>query len=300
MDFILQPVPTSVFNYAIASAGKVVLSKGTLSGTTGVAATVASIMSNDPVASSVTVSGASVGGALNIVSSGGVSYLNGSVEGSTSNAYIQSNDVNTVPNQNFPIANTSLFRSYAVNTYSAGMTTQQNIYIPPNTNPTFAGGSAVQGIMYIDTPNQVKFAGNFNLQGFIVFASSGTATTDSLTFLGNVSTSAVPAGSQFDTVRAVSGIAILAPTAAVSMSGSATSSISGNIIANTFSMAGASSLTVNTGTLMTLSNGANSMVISTSKTLKFSATGQNDQPNSGVAYNQYFAPSPATYQEILP
>ena len=300
MDFLLQPIPTSVFNYAVASAGQVVVSKNTLTGIVGVPASVASILSNATTAGAVTVSGGNVGGSLFIQTGATAVYTGGSVAGSNSNAVIQANDVHTVPPQDFPVVDTSVFQQYAVNNWVSGHVTQQNIYIPPGSNPKFNGGDTVQGIMYIASPNQVTFNGNFNLDGFIVFENNASTTTDSISFSGNVTTAALPSGSQFDAMRSISGIGIMAPTASMSMSGSASSYVKGNVIAKSFTVSGAGTLEIDGGTLMTLSTGAKSTWFNGSKNIMFSATGQNNQPSAGVSYNQYFAPIQTTYQEIMP
>lgn len=300
MDFTLQPLPTTSFNFAVASAGQVVVSKSALTGVTGVPSTVATVMSNSVSAGSVTVSGGSVGGDLDVRSGATAVYTSGSVGGVSNNTLIQSSHVHIVPAQDFPVVDTTIFRSYATKTWVSGAATQQNIYVPPNSNPQFNGGDTVQGILYVASPNKVTFRGNFNLNGFIVFEQNASAGADSMSFSGNVTTSPLPAGSQFDSLRAVSGVAILAPTASVTMSGSANSYVRGNIIVNVFTMSGASILQIDQGTLMTLSTGLKSAWLNGSKQIQFSSTGQNNQPSQGVSYNQYFAPNQSTYQEIMP
>ena len=109
-----------------------------------------------------------------------------------------------------------------------------------------------------------------------------------------------PAGSQFDAMRSVLGVAVLAPTATVSMSGSADSSVKGNVIVGSFSYNGASSLYVDHGTIMALNTSANAVVVNTTKSILFTATGETNQPSTGMVYPSYFSPKPSTYQEILP
>jgi hypothetical protein len=300
MDFTLQPIPTTAFSYAVASAGQVVVSKNSVTGITGVPASVASIMSTSSTAGAITVSGGSVGGQLYVLNGATATFSGGSVSGSSSNATIQADYVHTVPPQNFPIIDTSGFQAYAVNTWASGVGTQQNVYVPPNTNPVIAGNATIQGIMFIASPNTVKFSGNVTLDGFIVFQDNSSATSDSLTFNGNVTTAALPAGAAFDPLRSISGIGIMAPTAAVTVSGNTTSYVRGNVIADTFTMSGAAQLEIDQGTLMTMSTGSKSTWLNGTKSLTFSGSGQNNQPTEGVSYNQYFAPNQSTYQEILP
>jgi hypothetical protein len=92
----------------------------------------------------------------------------------------------------------------------------------------------------------------------------------------------------------------MAPTAAITMTGNATSYVKGNIIGKTFTMSGSAQLEIDQGTLMTLSTGNKATWLDGSKSLSFSGNGQNNQPTQGVSFNQYFAPNQSTYQELLP
>jgi hypothetical protein len=84
------------------------------------------------------------------------------------------------------------------------------------------------------------------------------------------------------------------------MSGSTDSSVKGNIIIGSYSLAGAANVYIDNGTLMTMNTGANSAVFNGSKSVMFTATGAKNQPSTGMSYNSYYAPQPSTYQEILP
>jgi hypothetical protein len=134
----------------------------------------------------------------------------------------------------------------------------------------------------------------------LIVMETGVAVSDALNFSGNLTSSPVPAGKQFDALRATSGIAILAPNAAMSMSGSSGGSVKGSVIVKTFNFTGAADFQIDQGTLMTLSPNANSAVFNGSKSVKFSATGANNQPTAGVSYSSYYIPEPGTYQEVTP
>jgi hypothetical protein len=110
----------------------------------------------------------------------------------------------------------------------------------------------------------------------------------------------VPNQPQYDSLRATSGVAVLAPNAAMNMTGSSGGSLKGNVIVKSFSYAGASNLVIDQGTLMTLNPATNSAVFNGSKSVTFAATGENNQPKLGVSYSTYFAPKPGTYQEVAP
>jgi hypothetical protein len=146
----------------------------------------------------------------------------------------------------------------------------------------------------------VTFNGNFNLKGFIVME-EGASTTDALIMKGNLAMSPVPSDPVFDSLRSTSGVAILAPGAHLDMTGSSGGSVAkGNIMIKKFGIAGAASLTIDQGTLMTFDEGSQSAVFNGSKWVKFAATGANNQPTPGVTYSSYFAPKPSTYQEVSP
>jgi hypothetical protein len=300
MDFTTKSVPTDSFDFAVASKGQVVISKGTISAATGASPGIAAIMSDSTGAGAINISGGTVGGDLNILSGASVNVTGGNVGGTSNTALIRTQHTHVVGEPDFPVVDTSVYLPYATNTYVAGVAVQQNIVIPPNTNPQFGGGDNVQGIMYIKSPNTVTFRGNFKLQGFIVFENAGSPAVNTLDFRGNVSQTALPAAATFDQLRAVSGVAMLAPTAAVSMSGSADSNVKGSLIVGTFSWSGAANLYVDNGTIMALSPGANAAVFNGSKSVLFTATGEKNQPSAGLSYPSYFAPKPSTYQEILP
>ena len=85
-----------------------------------------------------------------------------------------------------------------------------------------------------------------------------------------------------------------------SFTGSSGGALRGNVIVNTFNFAGAADLTVDQGTLMTLSPDANSAVFNGSKNVRFSATGASNLPKIGVSYSTYYSPNPASYQEVTP
>jgi hypothetical protein len=298
MDFSRTKHTGNIFTFAVASKGQIVASKGAVTSVPGVDPAIATMMSAQPVAGAVTVSGGTIGGDLGVVAGGSASVTSGSVGGSSIPSVILHDHVFQVDPPEFPTLDTSVYRRYAVNNYDSHAGTQSNIYVPPNTNPTFNGNNTVQGIMYIDTPNKVTFNGSFNLKGFIVMA-TGSSTTDELKFSGNLTMSALPNQPQFDSLRSVSGVAIMAPNAAVNMGGSS-SSLKGNIMSNTFNFTGAGDVQIDQGSLITYSPNANAAVFNSSKSIRFSSTGANNQPNTGVTYSTYYTPNAGSYQEVMP
>ncbi len=306
MDFTRQQLSTSIFNYAVASKGQIVVSKGELTSVPGVDPAVAAIMSASRTVGAVTVTGGLVGGDISVLKpdlsenlpGGAAVVTGGSVGGSSVSSNILKEHVHPVDPPEFPTIDPTVYKQYATNSFT-GAKTQKNILIKAGTNPKFNANDTVQGIMYIESPNQVTFNGDFKLQGFIVMESSGS-TNDTLEFSGNLTMSPLPASSQFDPLRATSGVAILAPNAAVSMTGSSGGNVKGNIIVKRYSFSGSSNLEIDQGTLMTLDPNDNSCVINTSKSVKFSAPGATNQPKLGLSYSTYYSPNPGTYQEVTP
>jgi hypothetical protein len=299
MDFTRQQRTTTAFDYAVASKGQIVMRKGAVTAVTGVDPRIAQMMSALDADPAIDVQGGTIGGDLSIIEGARVNISGGSVGGSSVPAVILANHVHQVEPPEFPTIDTSVYRQYAVNNYVPGARTQQNIVIRAGTNPRFNGGDTVQGIMYIESPNTVTFRGNFNLQGFIVFENAGNDAVNSMDFRGNVMMSPPPAGPEFNALRATSGVAILGPTASVTMSGSSDSYVRGNVIVSKFSFNGSADIQIDRGTIMTYSESPNSAYFN-GKTVKFTATGAGNTPTAGISYSSYFKPDPTSYQEVLP
>lgn len=299
MDYVPGTHSTTAFDFAVASRGQVIMEKGSLGGTAGVDNSVAQVMSASQTATAIDVSGGMIGGDISILSDGGASVTGGTVGGSSITADILANHVHVVNDPDFPTIDPTVYKKYATNTYVPKANLQSNIIIPPNTNPKFNANDTVQGIMYIQSPNQVTFQGNFKLQGFIVMETGAASDVNTLSFSGNLTQSPVPAGGAFDSVRAVSGVAILAPSAAISMTGSTDSYMRGSVITNTFTFAGSADIQIDQGTLMTLSPNGDSAIFN-GKTVKFTANGSSNMPSAGLTYAGYFAPKAGSYVEVMP
>src|SRR5438132_7357932 len=93
MDFTAKAVPTSSFDYAVASRGQIVVSKGSINATNGVDPTITALMSDQAVAGAITMTGGSIGGDLNIVSGATANIVNGTVDGVSNTAVIQAQHV---------------------------------------------------------------------------------------------------------------------------------------------------------------------------------------------------------------
>jgi len=306
LDFTRQPHPSNIYSYAVASKGQIAILKGDVTSTAGVPTSIVQMMSAQESAPSLVVTGGSVGGNLTYVTDGGGYSIGGkvSVNGLTDPIAIK-NQLGQISSEDvppFPVLSPQDFKPYATNKYVSGTKVQQNIVIKAGTNPSFNANDTVQGIMYIETPNQVTFNGNFKLQGFIVMEAPpvGTTSTDSLTFSGNLTMSPVPSGSQFDALRATSGVAIMAEGADIKMTGSSGGNIKGNIFAKSFSFKGAAQLSIDLGSIITYSDNPGAFTMNSAKSIQFSATGAMNQPSTGASFAKFYQPKASSYQEVMP
>jgi len=246
----------------------------------------------------ITVSGGIIGGKLNMMNGASITVTGGTVDGASIPANIINYHTTLLDDPpEFPVVDPTVYKKYAVNTFT-GMPKKgspQNILIKKNTNPKFNAGDTVQGIMYIESPNQVTFNGNFNLQGFIVME-KGVSTTDFLNFKGNFAQLPVPPDKAFDEVRATTGVSILAPGAAVTMTGSVDSILKGNVIVDSFHNNGSADIQLDRGSLITLNPNDKSAWFE-GKTVKFTATGGNNVPGQGLSYSAYYLADPTSWQE---
>jgi hypothetical protein len=296
LDYNIKNKPTTLFNYGIASKGAVTIKQSVSTKVSGVPGGAASILSAASGATSITTGKGAVDGNLAVVvNKNQVSLGGGSVGGTSNSQLIVSDHISVVPSPSFPVADTSAFKALAVNVYSSSSSHQKNIRVPPNANPRFNGGDIIDGVLYIESPNNVTFRGHATINGIIVFENKNTAAVNVLDFKGNVSPANIPAGSEFDAIRAAAkGWAILAPTASVSMSGSVDGNVTGTILADKVAFNGSADLTLNHGSVISL--GSNVTDIS-GKVLKFVGTGADNPPTTGLTFNGSFFPNPSTYYE---
>jgi hypothetical protein len=221
--------------------------------------------------------------------------VSANVGGSNISSVIMNDHVHPADIPEFPTFDPTAYQAYATSPYVAGAKVQNNIIINAGTNPKFNANDTVNGIMYVKSPNIVTFLGDFKLNGFIVMETGGLS--NMLIFKGNLTMGVVPGDPKFDELRSTTAIAILAPDAAVTFTGSSGGNVKGNIIVKSLNFAGAMDLSIDQGTIMTLSPSANSFVMNGAKSVKFSSTGANNQPTTGLVYSQYFVPCPETYEE---
>jgi hypothetical protein len=298
MEFSRVTVPYNTFDYAVASKGQVKMMKGSLTGVAGVSSDdIATMMSSKASGVAINVSGGTIGGDLNVLDDSLASVTGGSVGGTNNISSIINSHVHEVPAPAFPTFDTSVFATYATTTYSSG-STLSNVRIPRNTNPKFTGGATIQGIVYVESPNNIEFRGNVKLNGFIVFENTNTSAQNVIDMKGNFTWGTLPSDPAYDSLRSTTGIAVLGPTASMTMSGSTDSTVRGNVILGSFINAGSADMTIDQGTLMTLDEGATASATFNGKTVKFKATGKYNQPSQGVTYAQKYTPVAGSFQEL--
>ncbi|MEA2709683.1 MAG: hypothetical protein QOF78_2284 [Phycisphaerales bacterium] len=314
LDFTRKEIESSIFDNAIAAKGKLVMTKGTITGIPGVSSdSIVKLMSAKSTIPALTLGGSmtigsSAGGELAVTidtdgngvpDTGAASITGGSVHGTSNVTTIMANYVKVVGVPEFPTVDTTQFAAYATNTYSgASSGTLKNIRIPAGTNPKFTGGVTIQGIMYIESPNTVEFRGNSNMQGFIIFENKNSSTVNVIDARGNFTYGNLPTGAEFDNLRAITGISMLAPTASLVMSGSVDSQIRGNMILGNFRNGGSADLQIEKGSIITMDEGATDSAYFNGKSVKFASTGGAFQPSAGVTYTQKFIPTKGSYLEL--
>lgn len=304
MDYTRVPKEPSIFDFAVASKGQIVMKKHEITSLDPADAHEAKMMSALNAQPSILVTGGAIGGKLTILESAGVLVTGGSVAGETDAAAIMTDTmaraIETAPA--FPEFDTEVYRGFATNTSTgaSGNTILKNVRIPANTNPQFNGNATLQGIMYIESPNTVTINGSMNLNGFIVFEGEGDTSVNNLVISGDLSTGPLPSSAEFDSMRAATGVAILAPSSTVKVTGSARGTLRGNVITGAFATSGTfATLIIDHGTLVTLEETPNSVVFD-GKTIKFNGTGANNLPKLGMGFESIYHPEPESYQELLP
>jgi hypothetical protein len=129
----------------------------------------------------------------------------------------------------FPTPDLTQFERFAMNIVDSSVSTSgnksfENIRIIADTDPVFNGNVDITGVVYIESPNHVVFGGTTTIIGVVIAEGDLDApdSRDILDFSGNLNcqdVSQLPAGSQFDELREMTGTFILAPGFRVSFSG---------------------------------------------------------------------------------
>jgi len=299
IEYEMENSRSAVFDYGVAAVGPVEFKSSPTARLLGTPDAAASVLTGSAVTPAITTGKGEIEGKLYVpMSTSQVSLGGGSVANETNNAAILSQHVHLTAAPEFPTVHTIFFKELATNAYVAGVAKQKNVRVPPNTNPSFSGGDVIDGILYIESPNTVTFSGHTNINGLIVFEDRGSPAQNVLDFKGNVSHSAIPNTAEFAALKArAAGLAIAAPTAAVSLSSSVDSTLTGSIIANKLTLGGSADVSITNGSLITLGSDP---VLVEGKAVHVIGTAVQDAPYAGVRFKAHFRPLPSTYREMLP
>jgi len=311
------PSPASIFNFGVASKGKIAMNGNvSITGTKGheYMGSVLSAWLDDPNA--LTMIG-------NSKISGHVSFVNaGALLSLSSNATIAGLHYNDagfdqvihkgVDPPEFPFVDTSLFAQYVPGPYDTGSSvirtskpggnSFKNIRIKAGANPSFSANTKIQGVMYIETPNKITFSGNTTIQGVIVVATDGDNNEsldpiqNTISFTGNVSfndVGSLPATSDFPaSLRRLTGALLLVPGFGASFGGNF-NTIGGSIIASQLTFSGNAGGTVK-GSIVNLNKTA--VTLSGNSDIIIESQGTANYPPA-IKFGSSYSPLPYTYTE---
>lgn len=297
LKFQKAPRASAIFNYGIASRGKIVTAgaskiKGQSDPTRG------SILSTNMTDSTpIVIGGKEVSGDISITNPyGNVSFAGAKVGGTTDTTAIARDHVHKGVNEpDFPDVDVSEYAQYAVNRYTTGKVLN-NAYIPAGTNPKFNGGADITGVLYIKAPNKVEFRGNVNIRGVIVVENGAaySLANNVIDISGNVSAYGVETlPASYGDLRKLTGAFILAPNFSVYFGGSF-GTVSGSIIASKVNFGGNAGGIIK-GSIINLHD--TQMDVNGSSEIVIASTGTSNYP-TGVTFGSKFAPLPDTYTEL--
>lgn len=314
LKYQTAPKAGAILNYGVAAAGTVATAgasyiQGASDPTKG------SVLSADMTsATPITVDGKAVSGDLSVVNPNAAISVGASTSiGGTNNpTQIPQHEHYGVPAPTFPWIDPTPFINAAnasatpMTTYVPGQTTLSNVIIPPNTNPKFTGGATINGVLLIQTPNVVTFKGNATVNGVIVTDTTGSydGVNNQINFGGTVTASPITTlnPAVYGTLPQLTGSFLLAPNYAVSMTGNF-GTVSGSIVAGTVNMSGNATGTVD-GSVIAMYDSAgagtaSSVYLNGSSDIVISSTGTSNYP-TGMNFGNSYTPLPGTYVEVTP
>lgn len=297
LHFIRTEFNGSVLNSAVATRGRFTMLKGAVSGVPGVSSdSIANVTSAAGTSPAVAMSGGAIGGKIGLAGGGSAAISGGSVSGTSNLTTIHQEHVKPAGPPGFPYVDTSIFAPYAVNTFTTTSSVVKNVRIPAGTNPRFTADVTIQGLCTSNPPTPSSSAATPVWKDSSSCEQAGDSTVNKIDGRGNFTYGNLPLGSQFDPLRDISGIAMLAPTASLTISGSVDSRVRGNLILGSFNNAGSADLRLDKGSIVTMDNTATSAVFN-GKAVKFSETGLGNPPSAGVLFGSRFLPEDGTYAE---
>ena len=276
MDFALEQKRSHVMDFGLATRGRLVMSGG--AAIRGIPdPTKGSILLTSPTSGTImTTSG-------NTVITGDISATNpdanfsigsGTSVGGSTGTFVASHVHKGTDDPEFPEVDNSIFKPFATNKYVPGKLSYTNIYIPPNTNPSFASGVKIQGVVYVASPNKVSFSGQSSITGVIAVDTDnpvGNLSTNQIVFSGGTTARGVEyLDESFGDLRKLTGSFILAPGYSITLSGGFDAA-GGAVVADKLTMSGGSDITVGTATI--------------------------GLP-AGLKFSNHYLPLPSTYDEV--
>ena len=296
IKFQKAPRASALFDYGVASKGKIVTSGSSRIIGQGDPARGSILSTNMTDATPIVINGKEVSGDISIVNpSGNVSYSGASIGGTSNTILIQDHIHKGVQEPDFPDIDTSAYSAYAVNKY-IGQKNLDNVYIPANMNPKFTGNTTITGVLLVKAPNVVDFGGTVTIQGVIVVENGAAIdlTKNQLNFTGNVNATGVETlPASYGGLRNLTGAFVLANNFYTSFSGNF-GTVSGHIIASKIKFWGNAGGVVK-GSVINMNDVQ--MDVGGSSEVVIASTGTSNYP-TGVTFGAKFAPLPDTYVEL--
>ncbi len=300
LTFKNAPKASAIFNYGIASKGTIVTGGAShILGNPDPA--MGSVLSASGDSNPVSIGGKEVSGDISITNAtGSVTYGGASIGGTSDPTKIPDHIHKGVAPPAFPTVDSTVYTTAVTMTAYAPGQPLNNVYIPPNTNPSFSGNTTINGVLLIKAPNKVSFRGNTTITGVIVTDNNVPfdANNNTISFAGNVKAYGVqnlPNNSTYANLRNLTGAFLLAPGFNTSFTGNF-GTVAGSIIAGEISMTGNAGGTVQ-GSVIGTEN--QPLTINGSSDITIASTGTSNFP-AGVTFGGYYAPLPDTYVEIVP
>ena len=304
VEFDIEPYEWPIFDYGLATKGPVhFLGNPNLNGLNSNDEADIFIDSQNNNLALLVTGNTTFAGDINIGNSSGIADFQGTVKigGDTGQTAIDNHVKTGVETPEFPIPDTQRFLQYATGPVidsSTDLSSPQmiitNATIVAGTNPNFHGSVIIEGILYIEQPNIVTFESNVTVKGIIV--SDGEAYnpgTNSISFLGNFSSTPFPDGAEFDAIREEKGTSILTPGFSATFAGNF-SSISGVMAVSGALFSGNVSATVK-GTIVNYSD--NPTIIEGNSSLRFDRS-DNIKVPAGFDTLRVLTYNPSSYSEL--
>ena len=193
VDYVLINHPSEVFDYGVASRGKVQFKSNANTKLLGTPDADAGVLATFPGSPAIQTGKGAIEGSLSVVGSKNqVTLGGGSVGGSSAAADIMAGQVTVRAAPEFPYVHTSVFRPFATKVYNASDTLHKNVRVPARAGASFDASDVIEGILYVESPNTVTFSGNATVRGVIIFENANDRSVNVLDFKGNVTPSAMP------------------------------------------------------------------------------------------------------------